>query len=106
MTAGRVFEEVGGLLSSTHPDIDHDQSALSPHDLPRDKMFPWRGEFADVLAWSFATAEMLNRITGNYSLGKSLQEKYSNGCPYCKSRYCSCPREITVIEELGKWEAP
>jgi NTP pyrophosphatase (non-canonical NTP hydrolase) len=104
--SSRVFEEAGELLSSTHQDINRDQTLLSHHDLPRDKNFPWRGEFADVLAWSFAVAETLNRITGSYSLGKSLEDKYSNGCPYCGGERCYCPRDTTVIEELSKWEAP
>lgn len=102
--ASRLFEEVGELLSSTHPDIERDQNSLSHHDLQNDSHFPWRGEFADVLAWSFAVAESVKKLKGNYSVGKSLQEKYSSGCPYCHNLSCSCPREITVIDELSRME--
>ncbi len=104
--SSRLFEEAGELLSSTHADIERDQTALSHHDLANDKRFPWRGEFADTLAWSFAVAEALKRLKGDYKIGTSLKEKYFFGCPYCKQSPCRCLREVTVIEELSKWELP
>ncbi len=98
----RLYDEAGELLSSTHPDIERDQSRVSQHDLQQDDLSPWRGEFADVLAWSLATAEALRRISNNYSLEKSLKETYKEGCPSCGGSVCVCPREKTVFEALLK----
>lgn len=93
-------------MSSTHPDIERDQNRVSQHDLAQDDLSPWRGEFADVLAWSLATAEALRRISNNYSLEKSLKETYKEGCPSCGGSACICPREKTVIEALKEREQP
>lgn len=100
--AYRVLDEAEELLSSTHPDIERVQSKFSHHDLKQDESAPWRGEFADVLAWSLATAEALRRISNDYSLEKSLKETYKEGCPSCGSSTCVCPREKTVMEALRK----
>lgn len=104
--ASKLYEEVGELISSTDPRIKEEVGIFSHHDTPDDSLEPWRGEIADVLAWSFAVAEGLKRLTGDYSIERSLREKYSNGCWYCKSQKCICPKETTLLGELYKWQPP
>ena len=103
MTTERVLDEIVELASSTHQDIERELSPLSRHRNHEDKAFPWKGEIADVLAWSFGVAEVLRRRTnGEYSVETSLKEKYSESCPYCKHPQCGCPKEVTVIDDLSK----
>lgn len=102
-TSERLLEEVGELISSTHADVERELSQYSRYRNHEDETFPWKGEIADVMAWGFAVAEVLKRLTdGKYSLETSLREKYTDGCPFCHSAQCACPREVTIIEKLRR----
>lgn len=103
LTSDRLLDEVSELISSTHPDVERELSQFSVYRNREDSTFPWKGEFADVLAWALGVSEVLNRLTGNYSVEKSLMEKYKDGCPFCKKPLCACPRERTIIEDLKKF---
>ncbi len=103
-TSTRLLAEAIELMTSTEPSVQQDMNALSHHDTSDSILRPWRGEFADVLAWGFAVAEALNRLTGDYSIEEAIRKTYEKGCPYCKSPKCVCPREVTILEELHKWE--
>lgn len=100
----RLLEESAELLTSTDPRVSREISDLSHHDNPYDMLEPYRGELADVLAWNFAAAEVLNKLTGNYSVEQSLREQYRNGCAYCRSLQCICPKEISRFETLHQWQ--
>ncbi len=71
-------------------------------------MKPWESKITDILAWCFGMANCLDKIrnTGGdyrgYSARASLDEKYKDGCPYCKRPKCICVKEKTFIEELKK----
>lgn len=105
-TSGRLLSEVIELITSAEPSAQNDMESVSQHDTHDSVLRPWRGEFADVLAWTIATGEAINRITGNYSIEKSVRTKYEKGCPYCKNEMCECPQATTILEELHRWEAP
>lgn len=100
ITSERLLDEVSELISSTHPDVERELSQFSVYRSREDQTFPWKGEIADVLAWALGVAEVLNRLTENYSVEKSLIEKYKDGCPTCHHPRCQCPREKTIIEDL------
>lgn len=96
--SSRVADEISELIGSSYRDIEDELKIVSFQD----GMQPWESEIADVLAWSFSVANCLKRMIGNYSVEKSLQDKYEKGCPYCKSPKCICPKAKTFIEELKK----
>lgn len=96
--SGRVADEIGELIGSSYRDIEEELRAVSFQD----DMQPWESEIADVIAWSFAVASCLRQTNVNYSAEQSLKEKYKEGCPYCKSPKCICPKAKTFIEELKK----
>lgn len=93
----RILEEAGELVAASYSDVQEEQQLASFDD----GMKPWESEIADVLAWSFALANGFKLQKGEYSLGKSLQEKYRNGCSYCGAPRCQCPRASTFIKEIG-----
>lgn len=99
-TANRVVDETIELISSTQPDVEREQSRLSQFHNAHDKEFPWRGEFADVLAWGMAVATVLNRMSPEFSLEKYLKDKYEKGCPYCKMPFCQCARQSNILDTL------
>ncbi len=96
--SGRVTDEIGELIGSSYGDTEEELRAVSFQD----DMKPWESEIADTIAWSFAIANCLKRIKGNYSMETSLREKYKEGCSYCKSPRCICPKAKTFIDELKK----
>ena len=99
----RLQEEVSELISSTHRDVERELSPYSRYQNNEERTFPWKGEISDVLAWGLGVAEAIRRLTGEeYSLEDSLKEKYNDGCPYCHTAQCHCPREVTIIEELSR----
>lgn len=102
--ADKLIEEGIELFISTDPGLNRDLTDLSHHDQKDDGIEPWKGEIADILAWSFAMAEALKRTNDNYSLEKSLREQYDDGCAYCKQSKCQCPQEKTILEQLHKWQ--
>ena len=63
------IEEVGELARALHRE--------NPREL--------EGEFADVLAW-LSTLASLSGVDLNQAT-----QKYSQGCPQCKSSPCQCP---------------
>ncbi len=100
-TASRLGDEVEELIASNDLSLIDDDNRMSHHDIPLDQQPAWKGEFADVLAWSMAVAEALNRKTGgNFSLEKSLHENYKNGCPFCNRPHCVCPKDASIFEEI------
>lgn len=94
----KLIEETIELSGSSYADILRELTEASFQD----EMLPWESEIADVLAWTFAIANCLDIKDGGYSVEKSLQEKYKEGCPYCKSPKCVCPKAKTFIDELKK----
>jgi thiol-disulfide isomerase/thioredoxin len=105
-SAGKIITEIGELIGSSYRDIQQDLGSVSFND----DMKPWESEIADILAWGFATANCLHKIRNQeedyrgYSLGAFLEEKYKDGCPYCKTPKCICKKEKTFIENLKKAE--
>lgn len=103
-SALKIISEIAELIGSSYRDT---QKELSPVSF-NDGMSPWESEIADILAWSFGLANCLDKIRckgedyRGYSLGASLEKKYKNGCPYCKSPKCTCVKEKTFIEELKR----
>lgn len=97
-TSSKLTEETIELSGSSYTDILRE---LKEASFP-DEMRPWESEIADVLAWAFAVSNCLDLKNGGYSVGKSLQEKYKDGCPYCKSLKCICRKAKTFIEELKR----
>lgn len=97
-TSSKLIEETIELLGSSYADLLRELKEVS---FP-DEMLPWESEIADVLAWAFAVSNCLGLKNGSYSVEKSLQEKYTEGCPYCKSPKCICKKEKTFIEGIKK----
>lgn len=103
-SANKIALEIGELIGSSYKDIQQELQSVSFND----GMKPWESEIADILAWSFAMANCLDKMRNQeggcrgYSLEVSLEEKYKNSCPYCKSPKCVCAKAETFIDELKK----
>ncbi len=97
-TSGRITDEIGELIVSSYRDIEEEIKTVSFQEGTN----PWESEIADALAWSFALANCLKKIRATYSIENSLKEKYKEGCSYCKSPECICPKAKTFIDEAKK----
>lgn len=97
-TSSKLTEETIELSGSSYADILRE---LKEASFP-DEMLPWESEIADVLAWAFAISNCLDLKNGSYSIRGSLQEKYKEGCSYCKSSKCVCTKAETFVDELKK----
>lgn len=97
--SNRTLEEAGELIGSTYREIEEELKSIS-FDPVMSSSF--KSEIADLVAWTMAVANCLDVKNGYYSLEASLKEKYKEGCPYCKSPKCNCPKAKTFIEELKK----
>lgn len=97
--SNRTLEEAGELIGSAYREIEEELKSIS-FDPVMSSSF--KSEIADLVAWTMAVANCLDVKNGYYSLGASLKEKYKEGCPYCKSPKCICPKTKTFIEELKK----
>lgn len=97
-TSSKLIEESLELSGSSYSDILRELKEGSFQD----EMLPWESEIADVLAWAFAISNFLDVKNGNYAAEKSIQAKYKEGCPYCKSPKCICAKAETFIAGLKK----
>ena len=99
-TSSRLMFEIVELITSTEPSVQEEDNRLSQHDVAGSILEPWRGEFADVLAWGIAVGLALNGKAGHFSLEESLRTEYENGCPFCKSPQCQCRKDTTMLDQL------
>lgn len=97
-TSSKLTEETIELSGSSYAGILRE---LKEASFP-DEILPWESEIADVLAWAFAVSNCLAIQNGGYFVGKSLREKYKEGCSYCKNPKCVCAKVETFIDELKK----
>lgn len=103
-SSDKIITEIGELIGSSYRDIQQELQSVSFND----DMKPWESEIADILAWSFAMVNCLDKMRSQggdckgYSLEVSLEKKYKNSCPYCKSPKCVCTKAETFIDELKK----
>lgn len=84
----RLYDEVGELIEIAERLGGIDIQSTSPSDINR----LYTGEIADVFAWLFAVADILN-----ISLEKEVWEHFKNGCPHCLSNPCSC-QSTTILK--------
>jgi len=97
--SNKVLEEAGELIGSAYADIEKELKGVSFDSILTSS---FKSEMADLIAWAMASANCLAVKNGQYSIEKSLKEKYKDGCPYCKSPTCVCSKAKTFIEELRK----
>jgi NTP pyrophosphatase (non-canonical NTP hydrolase) len=95
--SNKVLEETGELIGSAYADIEKELNGVSFDSVLTSS---FKSEMADLIAWSMAVANCLDVKKGRYSIEISLNEKYKDGCPYCKSPKCICKKEKTFMEEL------
>jgi hypothetical protein len=96
----RLLKEAVELVTSTDPEVQEPQNQFSQFHSDEDKTSPWRGEFADVLAWGLAVAQVIERVKPGYSFAKSIENQFENGCPFCQSPRCICDKKDTLNDRI------